>query len=300
MTETPKLARVDIIGNGAVIGSILTILITFSVFFSQDWGLSAIIIMVPSICGFLGLFFTIMKLLKPHMSLKDVAVIQSPLGDEDFQGNVFQAGFMITMVLLITLGYESLLSPAFIDTTYDILFLLVMFAYVTCFHVSINKMWIEACIKVKVTVPPDAASMSEFKNFPEYCPEPSVKTYKIWSPTQNRYEKLSIINILLFITMLVAVILDTVSQVKLLSIPLPLPGLNQDDIPTSLSALVLAIIVIEPVFFGIVSIRVFRETMGYDVNDLAPILVKIEKDDTKREKIIRYLEKVQEWWHSGI
>ncbi len=286
-------------GNASAIGFILTILITYTIFFSQDWGYSGIIIIVPTICGFMGLFFKIMSMLKPHLSLKDVALVQSPLGDEEFQGNVFQTGFTIIIVLFIALGYESLLSPAFIKMTYRIMFLLVMFAYVMCFHVSINKMWIEACIKVNVIVPPDEKLASEFKHFPEFAPEPSTRTYKIWSPTQQRYDKLSIINILLFIAMLAVSIIDAISQEKIVAIPFPLPGLNQADIPTSLSVLAVAVIIIEPVFFGLVSVRVFRETMAYDVDKLAPILVKIERDDVKREKLLRYLEKIQEWWRSG-
>nr|MDO8115447.1 hypothetical protein [Candidatus Sigynarchaeota archaeon] len=295
MERAEKIATKDVLVHYSVLGTVVITLVAFVMFFSQGWGFGVYLVAIPSCLGFFALYFKIAELLKPNTAIKGVPLYQHPFGDESYIHGIFFSGYIISLFLLITLGYEALISPHYFVPIFRSFMFLISLTFISCVHLAINKAWITA--RIELIVKQDSAN-------PEFLDDddlalistvPNVKKYSIWSPVQDKFERFTLLNILIYVFLVLMNVLDLISQTRLDILPISLPGTPEaGESAFFLSLAHLMSFIFDPIFFSLVMKTLYGEIYNYKIEKLAPVLVKLEKDDAARERLIKFLEKIQD------
>lgn len=296
-TRTTK----DVIIDPFTLGTTLVAASGFMVLFIQDWGTGSFIIAIPFAMLLAALFFRSFHVLKPNTTIPGVPFHQHPFGDEEYIASIFQAGCLVIIVLLVAVGYESMISPAGIATLFKLFAFIVTCTCNACVHVAINKMWIGARLEITVAVPGERGPVVD-PSLSRLAPAPpATKTYVLWAPANLHFQKFSLMNVLVFVALLAVNGIALVTGTMMDFIPVPLPGTKLDPVTTPyMPTLLAASLVLDAVFFLLVTRLLFREINGFDLERIAPILVKLEPDDAMRERVISALERIQELKQLGI
>jgi hypothetical protein len=251
--------------------------------------------------GFLALYFRAATVLKPAISVHGIPLYQHPFGDETYLQNVFQFAFAITAVLILALGYETEISSQYFEVLFKGFLFLITFTFIASIHLALNKLWVTARIELQVKVPVPPPEEFQTDEFSFLAPASSEKTYVLWSPTQQKFDKFSILNLVVFICFLVAISIEMISQTVIPLLPIQLPGTSTGQIwQYSLSLFTTLALVIEPIFFYLVVKRLHDEIYAYKVEELVPLLVKLEPDNAARERLVKFLERILEFRQFGI
>ncbi|MHA1684729.1 MAG: hypothetical protein ACTSUE_27570 [Promethearchaeota archaeon] len=270
-----------VISDMHVIGLLFFTLVSLILFFNQEWGFGSYILFIPITIGIFAFIFRIVSIMRPNAGIQGVPIRQYPLGDENYLQSLFMFGFVITMFLIISLGYEFLISSSYFNTVFDLFMFLLCFIYLLCFHVAINKIWLTARIEL------DFRGETGTNGYDD-------KTYTIWGPSQVQFDKFTILNIVIFISLLLLNVIELIVPEENSLIALPLPRVYLEEDFYHFPVLILGIFIIDPVFFVLVLSRIYNDIYDLDVDKIIPSVVKIEDDDDKRERIIRFLEKLNE------
>ncbi|MBN2150534.1 MAG: hypothetical protein JW839_03705 [Candidatus Lokiarchaeota archaeon] len=297
MERAERVGTKDVLLNHSILGTMAITLACCVIILSQGWGPGAFFLLVPASLGFFSILFDILAITKPNTNIQGIAMFQHPLGDEGYMHGVFFVGYIIDLLLTVALGYEARLSPNFFAPVFKIFSFLITITFISCFHVASNKAWLTARIELfteeKKSAMDPAADGDEDLSI--IMPLPKHKKYTLWCPAQQKFERFTIINILLYILLLVLNFIDMVSQLQLNVIVVPLPGISVEGPVTghiSLSQLIS--LGLSTSFFVVVLRTLYVEVYGYDVEHLASVLVKLEPDDATRERIVKFLEKIRE------
>lgn len=231
--------------------------------------------------------------MKPSSEIEKIPLKQYPFGDEDYLSKIFMFGYLISMVILISMGYESLILIKYITSIFDIFMFLLAFLYITCFHLALNSTWINSRMELEVNANPISPKEEEY--FEDFKPK-KKKIYTIWAPSQVKFRKFSILNIIFFLIFLGMLFLDLFTQTGLRLLELPIPRTALESEAYTMSLFYAAIFIIEPVLFIAISRTLYEEIYHYKIEKIAPLLVKIEPDDILREKVIKLLERIQDYF----
>ncbi len=302
MERAERVTIKDVLLNHSILGTIIITLACFVIVFSQGWGLGALFLLVPGCLGFFAIFFDIVTIMKPNTNIAGVAMFQHPLGDEGYMHGVFFVGYIIELLLTVVLGYEAKLAPDFFAPVFKIFSFLMTITFISCFHVAVNKAWLTARIEL-FTEEKTARdhSVDEDEDLSMIMPLPSLRKYTLWCPAQQKFDRFTIINILLYVFLLVLNIIDMVSQLQVNVITVPLPGIGVSGPTTGyLSLSQLISLGLSTTFFIVVIRTLYMEIYGFNVEHLSSVLVKLEPNDAKRERIIKFLEKIQDFRKTGV
>lgn len=121
------------------------------------------------------------------------------------------------------------------------------------------------------------------------------KTITIWAPSQIKFKRFSLLNVIFFLIFLGMLFLDLFGQTALKMVVLQIPRTTLDKEVYYMSIFYAGIFIIEPVLFILISRMLYDEIYNFKIEKIAPLLVKIEPDDLQREKIIKLLEKIQDY-----
>ncbi len=302
MERAERVSIKDVLLNYSILGKILITLACCVLIFSQGWGVGAFLLLIPACLGFFAFFFEVITIMKPNTNIAGVAMFQHPLGDEGYIHGVFFVGYIIELLFTVTLGYEAKLAPDFFAPVFKIFAFLMTITFLSCFHVAINKAWLTARIELfteEKSVRDPAVDDDEDRSM--IMPLPSYRKHTLWCPAQQKFERFTIINILLFIFLLVLNIIDMVSPLQLNVFAVPLPGIGVSGPTTGyLSLSQLISLGLSTSFFIVVLRTLYVEIYDYNVEHLSGVLVKLEPDDATRERIIKFLEKIKDFRKAGI
>ncbi|MHA1716888.1 MAG: hypothetical protein ACTSXP_14685 [Promethearchaeota archaeon] len=295
MISVPKYRKTrikDVFTDINMAGLMLFTVFGFTIFFSQGWKNSIYIIAIPVILLIFSIYFRLIMLFKKNLSIEGIPLEQYPFGDERYIFSVFKFGFILSMILLITFGYESKLSGPHLGLLFNLFIFFFSCIYILCFHVALNKAWLSARIELDFFKTKQGSFLFDDKeSLAEFNFTRTRVKYTLWTPTQVRLERFSIINILMFLSLAGATFFDLISKNRFNIIPLQLPGNESNEFYLSLMNIV--IMVVEPLFYIFMARKLYHDVFNYDIDKLAQVLVKIELDDILREKIILFLEKIQ-------
>ncbi len=302
MERAERVSTKDVLLNYSILGTVLITLACCVIILSQGWGVGALFLSIPAILGFFSIFFDILAITKPNTNIAGIAMFQHPLGDEGYMHGVFFVGYVIELLLTVALGYEAKLSPNFFAPVFKIFAFLMTITFSSCFHVAINKAWLTARIDL-FTEEKSARdpAVDGDEDLSMIMPLPSLKKYTLWCPAQQKFDRFTIINILLYILLLVLNVIDMVSQLQVNVIVVPLPGIGVAGPVTGHVSLSQVITLgLSTAFFIVVLRTLYNETYDYNVEHLSGVLVKLEPNDATRERIIKFLEKIQDYRKAGV
>ena len=298
MVISRKITVYQVLTDTENIGIIIYSVIIFSLFFSQNWGTGFYLISIPGCLGIFGMFMKFTGTLKPKTAIPTIPLYQYPFGNEKTLANIFQTCFYITSLLLLVLGYESIISPKVERFFFKVFLFIIFFIYITCFHITINHIWNKARIELLVIKKGEKQKPSYEKIVPTL---PEVERHTIHSPSQVKFEKFTLLNIVLFIIFLLVLSIDFLGQNILNIILIQLPGtigtLNDDN---AITIILILIQYLEPILLIVVMKQTYKDVYDYNVEHVASELVKIEPDNRRRDKIIAFLEKIKEFRKLGI
>jgi len=271
------------------------------VIFSQGWGIGASFLLVPAVLGFFAIFFDILAISKPNTNIAGVAMFQHPFGDEGYMHGVFFVGYIVDLLLMVVLGYEAKLAPNFFASVFKTFTFLITITFASCFHVAINKAWLTARIdfftEEKNAMDP---AVDEDEDVSMIMPLPIRKKYTLWCPMQQKFEQFTIINIMLYIFLLVLNIIDMVSQLQVNVIIVYLPGIGVEGQATGyISLSQVTTLALSTAFFIMVLRTLHEEIYNYNIDHLSSVLIKLEPNDIKRERVIKFLEKIKDYRKAG-
>jgi hypothetical protein len=302
MERAERVSTKDVLLNYSILGTIIITLSCCVIVFSQGWGLGTLFLLVPACLGFFAFFFDIVNIMKPNTNIAGVAMFQHPLGDEGYMHGVFFVGYIIELLLTVALGYEAKLVPDFFAPVFKIFSFLMTITFTSCFHVAINKAWLTARIELFI----EEKSLrdpvvDEDEDLSMIMPLPSHRKHTLWCPAQQKFERFTIINIMLYIFLIVLNIIDMVSQLQLNVFSIPLPGISVSGQATGYLSLSQVISLgLSTTFFIVVLRTLYVEIYDYNVEHLSGVLVKLEPNDATRERIIKFLEKIQDFRKAGV
>lgn len=293
MIRAEKIMTKDVLFHHDILGMSIITVVACILFFSQNWGYGAFILLIPICLGFFAFFFKIAEIMKPNTVIPQIPFYQHPFGDESYLHSIFFSGYVVVLVLLITEGYESIIYPEIFQTLFQIFTFLIVLTYISCFHVAINKAWITARIELYVNQDATTSSALLDDEEMEIVPFlPKTKKYTLWSAAQQKFERLTMLNILIYLFLLIMNVIDWISQTRIDLLPISLPGAGQISFKFSLANLLSFIF--SPLFFIILVKKLYNEIFTFNVEKIASVLVKIVPDDATRERIIKFLEKIHD------
>ncbi|HME54713.1 MAG TPA: hypothetical protein VKM55_21075 [Candidatus Lokiarchaeia archaeon] len=294
MFRAEKITSMDVLFHHDILGMSIITVVACILFFSQNWGFGGVYILLIPVClGFFAFYFKIAEIMHPNTVIPQIPLYQHPFGDESYLHSVFFTGYVVVFILIITEGYESIIYSALFLTLFKIFTFLIVLTFISCFHVAINKAWLTARIElyVKQDTTPSATYLNdEDMGIVPFLP--TTKHYTIWSAAQQKFERLTLLNILIYLFLLIINVIDWISQTRIDLLPISLPGAGQIVFKLSLADLVSFIF--SPVFFIILIKTLYDDIYNFDVEKIASVLVKIEPDNATREHIIKFFEKIQE------
>ncbi|MEX2683884.1 MAG: hypothetical protein Q6373_020100 [Candidatus Sigynarchaeota archaeon] len=302
MEHAERVSIKDILLNYSILGTLVITLACCVVILSQGWGMGALYLSIPAILGFFAIFFDILAISKPNVNIAGVAMFQYPLGDEAYMHGVFFVGYIVDLLLTVVLGYEAKLAPNFFAPVFKIFTFLITITFASCFHVAINKAWLTA--RIDLFTEEKSGRVHAFDEEDEdlsiMMPLPIHKKYTLWSPAQQRFERFTIINIIIYIFLLMLNIIDIISQLQVNVIIVYLPGIGMEGPATGYISLSQVItLALSTIFFVVVLRTLYIEIYDYNIEHLSSVLVKLEPDDIKRERIIKFLEKIKDYRKAG-
>ena len=297
--EKEKVTTKDVLFHHDIIGMSIITVVACILFFSQNWSYGMYMLSIPMCLGFFAYFFKITEIMKGNTVIPQIPLYQHPFGDESYLHGVFFSGYVVVLILLITEGYESIIYPQLFLTLFKIFTFLIVLTFISCFHVAINKAWITARIELYIKQDTTTSSAYFDEEDTGIIPfMPKAKHYTLWSPAQQKFERLTLLNILIYLFLLILNVIDWVSQTRVDLLPISLPGAGHIVFMLSLADIVS--FTFSPVFFTIVARKLYDEIFTFDVEKMTPIIVKIVPDDKTREHVINFLEKIQDMRKMGI
>jgi hypothetical protein len=299
MFRAEKITTKDVLFHHDILGMSIITIVACIILFSQGWGYGFYILSIPLCLGFFAFFFKIAEIMKPNTVIPQIPLFQHPFGDEGYMHGIFFSGYVVVLILLIVEGYESIIYPAMFLPLFKIFTFLIVLTFISCFHVAINKAWITARIELYINQDPATSSAFLDDEDTEIIPfMPKAKHYTIWSAMQQKFERLTLLNILVYAFLLIMNIIDWISQTRVVILPVALPGTGQAVFSLSLADFISFII--SPLMFVILMRKLYDEIFTFDVQKIAPVIVKLVPEDATREKIIKFFEKIQEMRKSNF
>ncbi|NMC07781.1 MAG: hypothetical protein GYA24_21385 [Candidatus Lokiarchaeota archaeon] len=302
MERAERITIKNVLLNHSFLGTIIITFVFCILFFSQGWGTGSIFLVIPACLGFFAFFFDALAIQKPSMNIAGIAMFQHPIGDEGYMHGVFFAGYMIELLLTMAVGYEAKLAPDFFAPVFKIFMFLMIITTLSCLHVAINKAWLTA--RIELFTKDTSATQPEIEKDEDLAiiaRQPSYKKHVLWSPSQQKFERLTLINIMIYLFLLMLNIIDMISAFQLNVIAIPLPGIGIEGPAMGyLSLSQMTSLGLSVAFFIIVLRTLYTEIYDYNLEHLSDVLVKLEPDDATREHIIKFLEKIQDFRKAGV
>ncbi|MBD3185783.1 hypothetical protein GF325_03050 [Candidatus Bathyarchaeota archaeon] len=278
----------DVISDLNVLGLLFFMGVSLVFFFNQEWGSGIVLLCFPLSIAIFTFTFRILAILKPNTHVDGLPLEQFPFGDEHHLAILFKWGLVISMLILLVLGYEYLVSPAYFQVLFDTFMFMITFVYIICFHLAVNKVWVTARVEL------DYRDVMNEMSAPGDGGGAVGKKYVLWGATRERFNRFSIINIIMFAFILLANFIELAIIQDRYAIPISLPEDGAGGANFGFPVVLVTILVLEPVIFIFILGKAYKEIYNYDVDDLIPSLVKIEQDDKRRELIIKFLERARE------
>ncbi|MHA1849120.1 MAG: hypothetical protein ACTSXU_15860 [Promethearchaeota archaeon] len=286
--------RRNIYSDINIISLVIFTVFSSAIFLSQDWGLGSSLLVIPSVLGFFAIFFRVIWILKPRTNIPTIPLRQYPFGDENFHHTLFTFGYILSSIILIILGYELILNQGNLRFIFKSSIFILSFIIIACVHVSMNKIWLDARLELDYIELDKMEIQDELKDDQEDLRVKVQKTYVIWLPSRIRFNKFSILNLISFFFMLTLLLLEFISPSEFRLIRITYPGMedgNMDNLLTFPVIFLFVMLVDSIMYIGMMK-NVFNQIYNFEIDDLLPVLIKIEHDDVARDKIIRLLEKI--------